>query len=389
PALCHNAPAAIRPTTGRRTAVHRTEQAMSIFDVCGHEEVVFCHDPDSGLRAVIAIHSTALGPALGGTRFHPYATEEEAVADVLHLAEGMSYKNAIAGLDHGGGKAVIWGDPAADKSEALLRAYGRFVETLGGRYATACDGGTYVEDMDVVARETRYVTGHSPENGGAGDSSILTSFGVFQAMRAAAAHRWGEEDLSGRTVGVAGLGKVGRHRRAHLLRAPRLRPLRTRRGAERGLAEDPRRRGRLRRGEQPARRPGRGRGARPGGDPLLPGLRGQLRRGDPGRRGVRRGVRLQARRAAHGAGLRHVRAHSRPGQGRGRHTGGRRRRDRRGADGRGRPPAAAARLRLRRPRPLAFTSWNTSVPRCERPKPPLPASSGGSSRLDRGCSVAS
>ncbi|HLU29871.1 MAG TPA: Glu/Leu/Phe/Val dehydrogenase dimerization domain-containing protein [Glycomyces sp.] len=184
---------------------------MSIFETCDHEQVVFCHDPDSGLRAVIAIHSTALGPALGGTRFHPYATEEEAVADVLHLAEGMSYKNAIAGLDHGGGKAVIWGDPAADKSEALLRAYGRFVETLGGRYATACDVGTYVEDMDVVARETRYVTGRSPENGGAGDSSILTSFGVFQAMRAAAAHRWGEEDLSGRTVGVAGLGKVGRH----------------------------------------------------------------------------------------------------------------------------------------------------------------------------------
>ncbi|MDA1362766.1 NAD(P)-binding domain-containing protein [Glycomyces luteolus] len=192
---------------------------MSIFDGSGHEQVVFCHDPDSGLRAIIAIYSTALGPALGGTRFYPYASEEEALKDVLHLSEGMAYKNAIAGLDHGGGKAVIWGDPAADKSEALLRAYGRFVESLGGRYVTACDVGTYVEDMDHVARETRHVSGRSPEAGGAGDSSILTAFGVFQGMRAAAQHRWGAVDLAGRTVGVAGLGKVGRHLVPHLLEA--------------------------------------------------------------------------------------------------------------------------------------------------------------------------
>ncbi|GAB3226593.1 Glu/Leu/Phe/Val dehydrogenase dimerization domain-containing protein [Glycomyces halotolerans] len=192
---------------------------MSIFDDSGHEQVVFCHDPDSGLRAIIAIYSTALGPALGGTRFYPYATEEEALTDVLHLSEGMAYKNAIAGLDHGGGKAVIWGDPATGKSEALLRAYGRFVESLGGRYVTACDVGTYVEDMDLVARESAHVTGRSPEAGGAGDSSILTAFGVFQAMRAAARHRWGTDDLSGRTVGVAGLGKVGRHLLPHLTEA--------------------------------------------------------------------------------------------------------------------------------------------------------------------------
>ena len=184
---------------------------MSIFDEGDHEQVVFCHDPDSGLKAIIAIHSTALGPALGGTRFYPYATEEQALADVLHLSEGMSYKNAIAGLDHGGGKAVIWGDPGTDKSESLLRAYGRFVQTLGGRYVTACDVGTYVEDMDAIARESRHVAGRSPESGGAGDSSILTSFGVFNAMRAAARHRWGSDDLAGRTVGVAGLGKVGRN----------------------------------------------------------------------------------------------------------------------------------------------------------------------------------
>ncbi|WP_042407895.1 Glu/Leu/Phe/Val dehydrogenase dimerization domain-containing protein [Streptacidiphilus carbonis] len=187
-----------------------------------HEQVVLCHDRDSGLKAVIAIHSTALGPALGGTRFHPYASEEEAVQDALNLARGMSYKNALAGLDHGGGKAVIIGDPApraegGDKSEALLRAYGRFVQSLGGRYVTACDVGTYVADMDVVARECDYVTGRSPEHGGAGDSSVLTAFGVFQGMRASAQHRWGSPSLEGRRVGVAGIGKVGHHLVRHLV----------------------------------------------------------------------------------------------------------------------------------------------------------------------------
>src|SRR5882757_8920662 len=144
----------------------------------GHEQVVFCSDPDSGLRAVIAIYSTALGPALGGTRFYPYATEDDALHDALELSRAMAYKNALAGLDHGGGKAVIWGDPDRDKSEPLLRAYGRFVASLGGRYYTACDVGTYTQDMDMVARECRYVTGRSVEHGGAGDSSILTAFGV-------------------------------------------------------------------------------------------------------------------------------------------------------------------------------------------------------------------
>ena len=182
-----------------------------------HEQVVLCHDRDSGLKAVIAIHSTALGPALGGTRFHPYATEEEAVQDALNLARGMSYKNALAGLDLGGGKAVIIGDPATVKTEALLRAYGRFVQSLGGRYVTACDVGTYVADMDVVARECDYVTGRSPEYGGAGDSSVLTAFGVFQAMRACAQRRWGAPTLAGRRVGVAGVGKVGHYLVEHLL----------------------------------------------------------------------------------------------------------------------------------------------------------------------------
>ncbi|MEU2563558.1 Glu/Leu/Phe/Val dehydrogenase dimerization domain-containing protein [Streptomyces longispororuber] len=183
----------------------------------GHEQVVLCQDRASGLKAVIAIHSTALGPALGGTRFYPYATEEAAVADALNLARGMSYKNAMAGLDHGGGKAVIIGDPEKIKSEELLLAYGRFVASLGGRYVTACDVGTYVADMDVVARENHWTTGRSPENGGAGDSSVLTAFGVFQGMRASAQHLWGAPTLRGRTVGVAGVGKVGHILVEHLL----------------------------------------------------------------------------------------------------------------------------------------------------------------------------
>lgn len=188
-----------------------------IFRSSDHEQVVFCRDEPSGLRAIIAIHSTALGPALGGTRFHSYPSEEAALADVLHLSQAMSYKNALAGLDHGGGKAVILGDPARDKTEALLRAYGRFVQSLGGRYITACDVGTYVEDMDVIARESEFVTGRSLAHGGAGDSSILTAYGVFQGMRAAAEHVWGAPTLRGRRVGVAGVGKVGSLLVEHLL----------------------------------------------------------------------------------------------------------------------------------------------------------------------------
>ena len=182
-----------------------------------HEQVVHCFDPASGLRAIIAIHDTSLGPALGGTRFYPYASDDEALADVLRLSRGMSYKNAVAGIPHGGGKAVIIGDPSTTKTPELLRAYGRFVESLGGRYVTACDVGTYVQDMDVVAETTRFATGRSPENGGAGDSSVLTAYGVFEGMRAAAQHVWGEPTLRGRRVGIAGVGKVGRILAAHLV----------------------------------------------------------------------------------------------------------------------------------------------------------------------------
>ncbi|MFD9816234.1 Leu/Phe/Val dehydrogenase [Streptomyces sp. NPDC059080] len=196
--------------TGVLHTLFRSEQG-------GHEQVVLCQDRTSGLKAVIALHNTALGPALGGTRFHAYASEEEAVRDALNLSRGMSYKNALAGLDHGGGKAVIIGDPETVKSEELLLAYGRAVASLGGRYVTACDVGTYVADMDVVARTNKWTTGRSPENGGAGDSSVLTAYGVFQGMRASAQHLWGDPTLRGRKIGVAGVGKVGYHLVGHLV----------------------------------------------------------------------------------------------------------------------------------------------------------------------------
>ncbi len=196
---------------------------MGVFDRtdhlkdAGHEQVVFCQDRGSGLKAIIAIYSTALGPALGGTRFYPYASEEAALTDVLALSKAMAYKASCAGIDLGGGKAVIIGDPARDKTEALLRAYGRMVQSLAGRYYTACDVGTYVQDMDVIAKESQFVTGRSPEHGGAGDSAVLTAFGVFQAMRAAAQHTWGAPTLAGKRVAVEGVGKVGYHLVEHLL----------------------------------------------------------------------------------------------------------------------------------------------------------------------------
>jgi len=209
-----------RSTTPHVPVVPATEL---LEDDLEHEQVVFANDPASGLRAIIAIHSTALGPSLGGTRFHPYPSTAAALADVLALSRGMSYKAAVTGLDLGGGKAVIIGDPATQKTEALLRAYGRFVESLGGRYITACDVGTNSPDMDVVARECSHVTGRTEAHGGAGDSSVLTAYGVFCGLRASAESVWGDSDpasvLAGRTVGVAGVGKVGRHLVSHLVAA--------------------------------------------------------------------------------------------------------------------------------------------------------------------------
>jgi valine dehydrogenase (NAD+) len=192
--------------------------ASSVFGrQSGHEQVVYCSDPATGLQAIIAIYSTALGPALGGTRFYPYHDEADALEDVLNLSKAMAYKAALAGLDLGGGKAVIIGDPTRHKSEAMLRAYGRFVQSLNGRYITACDVGTTPEDMDVVARECAFVTGRTAERGGAGDSGVLTALGVFQGMRAAAEIAWGTPTLRGKRVGIAGVGKVGHYLVGHLI----------------------------------------------------------------------------------------------------------------------------------------------------------------------------
>ena len=185
---------------------------MSVFEHItgdGYEQVVFCSDDQSGLRSIIAIHSTALGPALGGTRFYPYESEEDALVDVLRLAKGMTYKAAAAGLDLGGGKAVIIGDPKRIGSEELFRAYGRFVETLGGRYITAEDVGTALEDMDVVKRESRWVTGCSHTYGGSGDPSPVTAYGVLNGIKACLLEVFGDPSLKDRTVALQGVGKVG------------------------------------------------------------------------------------------------------------------------------------------------------------------------------------
>jgi valine dehydrogenase (NAD+) len=183
----------------------------------GHEQVVFGNDEASGLRCIIAIHSTALGPSLGGTRFWPYEDDDAALTDVLRLSRAMTLKAACAGLDHGGGKAVIIGDPSELRSEALLRAYGRVIASLGGRYVTACDIGTTPDDMAVIKRETRWATGADPVEGGSGDSGILTAIGVHLAMKAAAEAVFGSPDLGARHIAVQGLGKVGRRLVEHLV----------------------------------------------------------------------------------------------------------------------------------------------------------------------------
>jgi leucine dehydrogenase len=182
-----------------------------------YEQIVFCHDRHTGLRAIIAIHSTRLGPALGGTRFYPYASEAAALEDVLRLARGMTYKSAAAGLDLGGGKAVIIGDPHVDKTEALLRTYGRFVDALDRRYITAEDVGTTQADMDIIRRETRHVTGVSRALGGSGDPSAATAYGTVWAMKAVMRHLTGDTSLTGRHVVVAGVGKVGTSLVRHLV----------------------------------------------------------------------------------------------------------------------------------------------------------------------------
>jgi leucine dehydrogenase len=182
---------------------------MKLFDTIssmGHEQLVLCHDPAAGYRGIIAIHSTVLGPALGGTRFWNYASDDESVVDALRLARGMTYKNAVAGLNLGGGKSVIIGDNKTADRELIFRAHGRFVESLGGRYITAEDVGTSTADMDYVHMETDYVSGLA---GRSGDPSPVTAHGVFRAIQASAKERWGSDDISGRTISIQGCGHVG------------------------------------------------------------------------------------------------------------------------------------------------------------------------------------
>lgn len=190
---------------------------MSVFshnDFADHEQVVFCCDPSAGLKAIIAIHNTNRGPALGGCRMWPYKSDDEALQDVLRLSRGMTYKSAIANLNLGGGKSVIIGNPRTDKTEALLRAMGRFLEGLGGRYIVAEDAGTHVEDIKIMGQETQYVVGvldKATGEGGmrSGDPSPATAYGVLVGLKAAVKYRLGRDDLKGLKVAIQGVGNVG------------------------------------------------------------------------------------------------------------------------------------------------------------------------------------
>lgn len=179
------------------------------LETSGHEQVVFCHSRDAGLRAIIAIHNTTLGPALGGVRMRPYASTDDALADALRLSRTMTYKNALAGLNVGGGKAVIIGDQRKDKTEVLFRAFGRYVDSLGGRYITAEDVGTDVNDMENIYLESEYVTGVHQVHGGSGDPAPFTAYGALQALMAAMQHKLGHEEVGKVSIAVQGLGHIG------------------------------------------------------------------------------------------------------------------------------------------------------------------------------------
>lgn len=183
-----------------------------------HEQVMFCNDNNVGLRAIIGIHNTVLGPALGGVRMWNYATEQEALIDVLRLSRGMTYKSAVAGINLGGGKAVIIGDPKKIKTEALLRSFGKFIDNLGGKYITAEDVSMNSRDMEIIHMETDYVTGLPETMGGSGDPSPVTAMGVWMGMKASAKQVYGNDSLNGKKVIVQGLGNVGKHLVEYLIR---------------------------------------------------------------------------------------------------------------------------------------------------------------------------
>src|ERR1700744_1017782 len=187
------------------------EPTGNIFDqlsLFGHKKVVYCNDPDTGLKAIIAIHDTTLGPALGGTRMWPYKTEHDALQDVLRLSKAMTYKSAISGLNLGGGKAVIIGDSRKDKSEALMRKFGRFIKNLNGEFITAEDVGTTPRDMEYIRMETEHVMGVPETIGGSGDPSPIPAMGVFMGIKAAVKELYGNDNLAGRSVVVQGIGHV-------------------------------------------------------------------------------------------------------------------------------------------------------------------------------------
>ncbi|MGV8960724.1 MAG: Glu/Leu/Phe/Val dehydrogenase dimerization domain-containing protein [Stenotrophomonas sp.] len=179
------------------------------LETSGHEQVLFCHNRDAGLKAIIAIHNTTLGPALGGVRMRPYASTDDALRDALRLSRTMTYKNALAGLNVGGGKAVIIGDPKTDKTEVLFRAFGRYVDSLGGRYITAEDVGTDVNDMENIYLESEYVTGVHQVHGGSGDPAPFTAYGALQALMASINRKFGHEEVGKVSIAVQGLGHIG------------------------------------------------------------------------------------------------------------------------------------------------------------------------------------
>lgn len=179
------------------------------MEIMGHEQVVFCTDTDTGLKAIIAIHDTTLGPALGGTRMWNYSNESDALQDVLRLSRGMTFKAAISGLNLGGGKAVIIGDSTSEKTESLMKKFGEYVDVLGGKYITAEDVGMNTKDMEYVREMTKHVTGIPESMGGSGDPSPVTAYGVYWGMKASAKYKWGSESLEGKTILVQGVGHVG------------------------------------------------------------------------------------------------------------------------------------------------------------------------------------
>ena len=198
------------------TQTHTKEGVFELMKNMGHEQLVFCQDENTGLKAVIAIHNTNLGPALGGTRMWDYSSEENAIKDVLRLSRGMSFKAAITGLELGGGKAVIIGDAKTQKTPELMKRFGEFVDSLNGKYITAEDVGMSEKDMEYVRMTTKHVTGIPESMGGSGDPSPITAYGVYMGMKACAKFKWGNDNLTGKNILVQGIGHVGEYLVQHL-----------------------------------------------------------------------------------------------------------------------------------------------------------------------------